>query len=168
MIDWQKARTRIILLLPNNVKTSNAGQTLGRRATGAATLTNTCHPRIEEVISLVLRYGVVVSSILIAIGVIEFLRSLDNSVGWPTITAVLSGTGGAERFNSPDQVLAGLPRGNANAMITLGLLVLMVTPIMSVALSLGQFLLEKDRSYIFITLFVLIVLTVSFVIGAQR
>lgn len=64
------------------------------------------------------------------------------------------------------EVGAGLLVLRPQAVITLGLLLLIATPVMRVAVSIVVFLLEKDRKFVVITLLVLAILLFSmFVVG---
>ena len=63
-------------------------------------------------------------------------------------------------------VWSGLMVLQPQAVITLGLLLLIATPVMRVAVSTAVFVLEKDRKFVVITLLVLAILLVSmFVVG---
>ncbi|HEV2583742.1 MAG TPA: TSUP family transporter [Ktedonobacteraceae bacterium] len=65
------------------------------------------------------------------------------------------------------QVWSGVVTLQPQAIITLGLLLLIATPVMRVAVSIVAFALEKDRRYIVITTIVLTILLVSiFVVGS--
>ncbi len=62
-------------------------------------------------------------------------------------------------------VRVGLIGLHPQAFITLGLLLLIATPVMRVAVSVVAFALEHDRLYVVITLLVLAILIASFVLG---
>lgn len=63
-------------------------------------------------------------------------------------------------------VWSGLLTLQPQAVITLGLLLLIATPVMRVAVSTAVFLIEKDRKFVLITLLVLAILLFSmFVVG---
>ncbi len=57
--------------------------------------------------------------------------------------------------------------GKPYAVIELGLLVLITTPALRVALSVGFFAAERDRLYVVLTLLVLAVLVTSYLLGAS-
>jgi len=59
----------------------------------------------------------------------------------------------------------GLLAWQPQAVITLGLLILIATPVLRVAVSVIAFWLEHDWRYVVITLIVLAILTVSFTLG---
>ncbi len=109
----------------------------------------------ELIISGVLRGGVLLSAGLIAVGVVGFyVRGMWRS---PT-------TGGAFPHTLAS-VLQGLLRGEPLAIIALGLLVLLATPVLRVLVSIVAFLLEGDRLYALITALVLLILVASFLLG---
>ncbi|MCL5958053.1 MAG: DUF1634 domain-containing protein [Chloroflexi bacterium] len=126
--------------------------------------------QVERVISSALRYGVLASSVLVAAGVVAFLLSIyHGGLGQPTTSSLLSSNAEATGvLRSPGEVLHGLWQGDPNAVIALGLLLLMVTPVVPVVLSAVSFLLERDRAYVLITLLVLAILAASFLLGAAR
>ncbi len=112
--------------------------------------------RKELVISAVLRGGVLLSAFTIAAGVILFyLRDAQSAHGlldhpYPhTLPAVLS----------------GLAQGNPIAIIALGLLLLLATPVVNVAVSIFAFALERDWRFVVITALVLAILIASFLLG---
>jgi uncharacterized membrane protein YfcA/uncharacterized membrane protein len=66
-----------------------------------------------------------------------------------------------------DQVWAGLLVLRPQAVITLGLLLLIATPVLRVAVSVAAFAVERDRRFVVITLLVLLILLFSiFYVGA--
>lgn len=58
-------------------------------------------------------------------------------------------------------VIKGIAQGHSEALIQLGLLILIATPIARVALSVAAFAVERDRTYVGITLLVLAALIAS-------
>lgn len=109
----------------------------------------------ELIISGVLRGGVLLSAGFIATGVIIFYAS----GAWRSPTA--------DRAFPHTVVSAwvGALHGEPLAIIALGLLVLLATPVLRVAVSIVAFLLEHDRLYAAITALVLLILIVSFFLG---
>jgi uncharacterized membrane protein len=124
---------------------------------------------IEEIIGWILRIGVTASAVLITAGV--FLLFITRSTGYPgsldDLPALLQY--GPHRTNlfptSPGDVLSGLAQFKPYALIALGLVLLIATPVIRVAASVVIFLLERDYAYVFITLLVLLILLVSFLLG---
>ncbi|HEU5442078.1 MAG TPA: TSUP family transporter [Ktedonobacterales bacterium] len=107
----------------------------------------------ELIISNVLRGGVLLSAAIIVIGAVMFYADRGGqTLTFPhTLSAVV-------------QMLA---QGNPLAIIMLGLLVLLATPVVRVAVSIVAFALEHDRLYVGITSLVLAILLVSIlVLGA--
>ena len=127
---------------------------------------------MEEIISNALRYGVLISFVIILAGSIWFF--LSGHAGYANLstagkdaakalTTYHSGSGHAP--TTPGSVVTGLLHGKPYALIALGLLVLIATPVVRVAVSVVTFLWERDRLYAIITAYVLAVLIVSFLIG---
>ncbi len=113
--------------------------------------------RAELIISGVLRGGVVLSAAVILLGVV--LYYLRNPRANPAIAQ-------PEAFpHSLAAVLAGLAHADGLAIIVLGLLILLATPVIRVAVSIVAFALEGDRLYVAITALVLLILVVSFIAG---
>lgn len=112
--------------------------------------------RTELVISNVLRGGVLLSAIIISAGVILFyLRAAQSAHGLPDHPYP----------HSLAEVMSGLTQGNPIAMIALGLLLLLSTPVVRVAVSIFAFAVERDWRYVVITTLVLAILIASFLLG---
>jgi uncharacterized membrane protein len=62
-------------------------------------------------------------------------------------------------------VISAVGHGGGPALVMLGLLLLILTPVMRVAVSVVSFALDRDRRYVLITLTVLGVLIGSFALG---
>lgn len=113
----------------------------------------------ELIISFVLRFGVLLSGSVILFGFILFLfhresGSLHNLEGTHPIFP--------HTFSA---VLAGVGNGDPVAMIMLGLVLLIATPVTRVAISILAFAVEKDWTYVIITCVVLTILLISFFLG---
>jgi len=119
---------------------------------------------MNVVISDLLKYGVIASTTLVVIGVVltfahppqSFPSSLQQIVsmnfGKPTLDVA--------------KLFAGVAAGDPSSILQLGLIILLATPVARVAASVILFAAERDRIYVAITLFVLIVLLTSiFIIG---
>ncbi|EIP97668.1 putative membrane protein [Opitutaceae bacterium TAV1] len=135
-----------------------------------APLPPSVHPasvRVELLISEVLRWGVWISLALLAIGTLLcFAYSHDYGPGGGTAADLRRLIVSEEAF---PRTLAWLGEGLAHlrgqAIIVLGLLLLIATPVVRVIISIGGFVMEKDRLYVMITSIVLLLLLVSFVLG---
>ena len=110
--------------------------------------------RFRTWVSTVLTTGVLVSAALIALG---FVGS--QLVGWSG--SLTGGPGSSANSTDFSGVLAGLGAARPIAFAQAGLLVLLATPVIRVAVSLVAFGLERDRLYAAITTTVLILLLVS-------
>lgn len=108
----------------------------------------------ELVISHVLRGGVVVSAAIIFVGVVWFY--LQMAIAGPVTLAYPHSFSG---------IFRRLFHGQPLAMVALGLLILLLTPILRVAISIVVFALEHDWLYTVITITVLIILLVSLLLG---
>jgi uncharacterized membrane protein len=123
----------------------------------------------EEIIGWILRIGVSASAVCILLGVIVLV--VTGATGYGGTISNLSHltryTSGAQgRFpTAPGDVIAGLVQFKPYAIIALGLLLLILTPVIRVAASIVIFLLERDYAYVVITAFVLLILIVSFLLG---
>ncbi len=109
----------------------------------------------ELLIAYVLRGGVVLSAAIILVGAILYLVGTPPAGGLGT-RAVPSTIG---------DVLAGVGHHDPRAIIALGLLILLATPVARVAVSIVTFGLERDWRYVAITAFVLLILIASFILG---
>lgn len=115
------------------------------------------------VIGRVLRYGVLISGIIILLGTI----SLAASSG-------LSDTAGVLVYNenvphdrldvSLASIFHGLVTLSAFSWIELGVIVLIATPVARVIISVFLFAAERDRLYVFVTAVVLILLLFSMLV----
>ena len=110
----------------------------------------------EVAISNVLRGGVLLSAVVILIGVVlYYIHPRSNAANALSYPHTLGG------------VIPALQAGNPEGIITLGLLILLATPVMRVAVSIGAFALEHDWLYVGITTLVLALLLSSIlVLGA--
>ncbi len=119
---------------------------------------------LERVVGRVLRYGSLVSVALILMGIASMAWSTRfGSQGLPSVPKA----GDAAPFHDPAGLLAGLQSGDPSAVISAGLLVLIATPVIRVASTVVYFLLHRDKPYLAITSFVLLVLIAGFLIGSE-
>ncbi len=121
--------------------------------------------RVELLISNLLRVGVGLSVLLIATGtVVSFARH----------PAFLRSSKELHQLVHPQApfphtlqgVATGLKRCDGQAIVALGLILLIATPVMRVLISVIAFLQEHDRLYTFITLTVFCLLMLSMLLGA--
>jgi uncharacterized membrane protein len=120
--------------------------------------------RLELLVSRLLLAGVITSVSLIVVGTIltfaqhrDYLDSsavLDSAVG--------PGATFPHEFNA---LLNSTRQLRGEAIVTIGLLVLMATPVVRVAVSALAFISHRDRTYALITAAVLCLLLLSLVLG---
>ena len=121
--------------------------------------------RSEQIISLVLQTGVIVSAAIIVLGITMFFVEHNHQ------NASINGS--YHQFISPSysfphsisSLISSLRAGKASAVIVLGVLLLILTPVIRVATSILLFLRQRDIPMTCVTLCVLLVLISSFVVG---
>jgi uncharacterized membrane protein len=118
----------------------------------------------EIVISTLLRVGVIVSLFVILAGLAlslihhpKYLHSRD------ALKEILSPQRPA--WHTLKGLASGLREFRGEAIIMLGLLLLIATPVLRVAVSIVAFFFERDWTFVAITAFVLAMLILSFVLG---
>ncbi len=120
--------------------------------------------RMELVISYGLRVGVLLSAAVIAIGVVRFALTRDTGYAkvlphhLKDLLAFHAADGPGYFPTSLGAVLRGAVAGKPYAIVGLGMLLLIATPVVRVALSVFFFLAQRDWLYVAITVFVLAVL----------
>jgi uncharacterized membrane protein len=116
--------------------------------------------RMEQAMSVLLRFGVVMASTLVLAGGAFYL--LDHAH-----QPVHYGTFVAHPFSLQHRrdLLLGISRGSADAIIEVGILFLIATPVARVAFAVVAFAFERDRLYTTISVGVLAVLMYSLVFG---
>ena len=120
--------------------------------------------KVELLISTLLRTGVLVSLSLVVIGaLVGALRHPDAMASLAAMRQLT--TPGAVFPHTWAAVGAGLLRLQGQAIIAAGLLLLIATPVMRVAVSIFAFRAEGDRLYTRITMVVLFFLLVGFALG---
>jgi uncharacterized membrane protein len=108
--------------------------------------------RVQLVIGTLLRWGVILAAAMVVVGGAMYFASCGATIPDykvfrgepPELRAVTGIVGEAVALN---------PLG----LIQLGLLVLIATPVARVAFSVAAFALQRDRTYVVVTLFVLAV-----------
>jgi uncharacterized membrane protein len=120
--------------------------------------------KTEIIISNLLRAGVMLSLLTIFVGVVvmfahhpDYLRS---SADLKRLT-----TPGTAVPTTLAEIAQGLIALRGQAIVALGLLILIATPIFRVAVSISAFAIERDWTYMLITTTVLLVLLLSFFLG---
>ncbi len=119
--------------------------------------------KVEVAISLVLRIGVVVSVLVIVAGLgLMFV----HHPGWFSIgghDSYRSLTSESTRFpHSLSALERSIALGQGRGVVVLGILILILTPVLRVAVGMLSFVYEKDLPMTLVTLYVLMVLVGSF------
>lgn len=109
--------------------------------------------RVERVIGALLQTGVLLS---IAVALIGLALYLDQSGRRMADFRVFRGE--PVDLRSARATVTAALAGGREAIIQLGVLILIATPIARVLLSLVAFALQRDKTYILVTLIVLVVL----------
>ncbi len=111
----------------------------------------------ELVISSVLRGGVILSAIVITIGIVAYYLHGSPPLTYP---------GGHPYPDSIRGIWVGLTHADPVAVVALGLVILLATPVVRVAVSIIAFAVSGDRLYVAITSLVLLILIFSLLFGA--
>ena len=120
--------------------------------------------KIDRIISRLLQVGVLASLCLVATGTVIGLARPEGFGSSHEDLLRLTGAGG-EFPRHGAWLWHGIVHGNGSALIVLGLLLLIGTPVMRVAVSIITFAIQKDRAFLIITMAVLGMLVMSFLLG---
>jgi len=126
---------------------------------------STLMDRIERLISRLLRVGVTASMATVGLGVVLMFLHHPQYVRSAADLQRLT-TPGAAFPHSLRAVAAGVRDGRGQAVVALGLLMLMATPTLRVAVAMVGFALQGDRLLALISAAVLLVLLLSFLFQA--
>jgi uncharacterized membrane protein len=119
---------------------------------------------VELLISRLLRAGVVTSLLFVVAGtVLSFVHHPEYLSSPPALQRLT--TPGAAFPRTPRQVAEGLGQLRGQAVIVVGLLILVATPVLRVAVSIFGFVYERDWTFVVVTSIVLGMLILSFVLG---
>jgi len=111
-----------------------------------------------------LRVGVVTSLVIIVAGTV--LTFVDHPSYVSSHAALDRLTGEEARFpHTLPAVVTGVRNGDGPAVVMSGLLVLIATPVVRVAVSIFAFVYQRDRTFVLITSIVLMLLLASFALG---
>jgi len=111
---------------------------------------------IEIIIGVLLRTGVILAAAVVVLGAVVYLAHYGL-----TATDYRTFHGDPEFLRSLTGIVRGVLQLDGRAIIQLGLLILIATPVARVAFSAVAFALERDYLYVWVTLFVLAVLLYS-------
>jgi uncharacterized membrane protein len=138
---------------------------MSRPATAPATLEHDARVhKAELIISGVLRIGVAASMTLILLGMLLSFLHHREYVSSPAELQRLTHPGDAVP-QSLTGVVDGIKHLRGQSIVSAGLLLLILTPVIRVATSIFAFVVQRDRTYVILTSVVLLLLLLSFVIG---
>jgi uncharacterized membrane protein len=120
--------------------------------------------QVELAISYLLRIGVVTSLAIVVIGtVVTFTKHPDYVSSRQELHRLT--TPGATFPHGLSASFTSIAHGEGRGIVILGLLLLVATPVMRVAISILGFVYERDLLFVVITSTVLALLLLSFVLG---
>ena len=111
---------------------------------------------LERIVSSLLIAGVILSAAVVLLGGACYLARYGHETADYHVFHEVS-----QEYRSPQGVIHAIGESNCAALIQLGLLILIATPIARVALSLAGFAFERDWIYVAVTSIVLAVLIYS-------
>lgn len=120
--------------------------------------------RVETMLAYVLRGGVALSVILLLTGIAVSLLHHPDYIRDPAALAPLAGED-AHFTGRVAQIAAQFRAGRGRAITQAGLLVLIATPVLRVAVSIVAFAVQRDWRFVVMTAIVLVNLLISFLIG---
>ncbi|HZP32298.1 MAG TPA: DUF1634 domain-containing protein [Candidatus Acidoferrales bacterium] len=145
--------------LPKTPQDTQAKMASPRRSAPGSKWTD---ERVEAVLGTLLQSGVIISGLVVlAGGILYLLRYAHLALQYENFSAE------REAFRGFGVVGRGALHGDGRAIIELGLLLLIATPVARVVFSIIGFALERDRLYIVITVIVFLVLMYSLFGGAS-
>src|SRR5947209_2493764 len=118
--------------------------------------------QVEQVVGNLLRIGVVVAALVVAVGAVVYLARHGNEYPEPPVQqAYDSKNNQKDPIDHPTsivQIIQEALEGHGRGLIALGLLLLIATPVARVVFSFFAFGAQRDYTYVVITLIVLSVL----------
>lgn len=119
--------------------------------------------KVELAISMVLRVGVVVSVLVVGAGLALMFAHHQAYVPITGHFSYRALTSSSTRFpHSFAALWRSIGRGDGRGIVVLGVLILILTPVLRVAVGVLSFIYEKDPPMTIVTLYVLAVLIGSF------
>jgi uncharacterized membrane protein len=120
--------------------------------------------KVELIISDLLRIGVTCSLLIVLLGtIVSFSRHHDYFSSPPDLGRITAK--GAVFPHDLKDIWAGLLAGRGAAIVMAGLILLVATPVLRVAVSIFAFAFQGDRAFVVITTIVLALLCLSFFLG---
>ena len=120
--------------------------------------------KVEILISDLLRIGVLTSLAIVVLGTVVTFVHHPEYLNRPPALENLT-TPGNGFSHTLREVVTGLRDFRGQAIVMVGLLLLIATPVVRVGVSIFAFAYEHDRRYVVITTIVFLLLLLSFVLG---
>jgi uncharacterized membrane protein len=115
---------------------------------------------VEQLIGRLLQVGVLLAAAVTLVGGVLLLREHGSA---SPIFSTFHGQPG--NLTSLVGILRGVRAGQSDSIVQLGIVLLIATPIARVAFTLVAFAIQRDRTYVFITLLVLTLLLYGLLFG---
>jgi len=115
---------------------------------------------MEQIVGRILQLGVLLAAVVVLVG--AFL--LVSQSGF-TVASFRTFAGEPSALTSVGQIIRGAFTGESRAIVQLGILLLIATPVTRVAITLVAFVYHRDRFYIAVTALVLALLLYGLFFG---
>jgi uncharacterized membrane protein len=115
---------------------------------------------VEQIIGRLLQVGVLVAAAVVIVGAVGLLARYG---GQPAGFHVFQGA--SSEFRSVGAIVRGALALDSRAVVQLGLVLLIATPVARVALTLVAFLVQRDKLYVLVTAIVLALLLYGLIWG---
>jgi len=115
---------------------------------------------VEQIIGRLLQVGVLIAGVVTLVGGVLLLLSQGSTT--PSFSTFRGQPG---NLTSLSLILKGAREGHGDSIVQLGIVLLIATPIARVAFTLVAFALQRDRTYVLITLLVLLLLMYGLFFG---
>jgi uncharacterized membrane protein len=115
---------------------------------------------VQQLIGRLLQFGVLLAAGVVVVGAALLLL---QHGGAPVSYSVFRGE--PEQLRSIGGILSGAIALDSRAIVQLGLVLLIATPVVRVALMLATFMLQRDRTYVWISALVLALLLYGLLFG---
>jgi uncharacterized membrane protein len=115
---------------------------------------------VEQLIGRLLQVGVAVAAAVTILGGVLLL--IQHGGGTPAFSEF---RGEPAHLTSLGGIVSGVRAMRSESIVQLGIVLLIATPVMRVALTLVAFVLQRDRVYVGITILVLALLLYGLVLG---
>ena len=116
--------------------------------------------RVEKIVGRLLQLGVLLAAVVVLIGGVALLVHSGSDVA-----AFQTFRGESATLRSVTGIIASAFHGDSRGIVQLGLLLLIATPVARVALTLGAFVIQRDRLYVVTTSIVLVLLLYGLIWG---